>query len=119
MDLIIGKFRIKLELIIIFVLLCIIMSGHLVCSCTRVKPYEAFTEMVDNMITCKDGKKINDEGKCVKITEGFTSGMNNGVTFSRFPEKPININSWKQSSGMSGSRYKTTKPPGKGGKWLI
>ena len=108
MDLTFGKFRIKLELVIIFVLLWIIMSGHLVCSCTRVKPYEAFTEMFQ------------------ATKEGFTSisGMNNGETFSRFPEKQVDVNTWKQSNaGVHGSSdynkmnsYKTPKPPGKGGK---
>ena len=110
MDLTFGKFRIKLELVIIFVLLWIIMSGHLVCSCSRVKPYEAFTEM----------KKV-----LKKTAEGFTSssGMNNGETFSRFPEKQIDINTWKQPNvGIPGSSdnnkmnsYKTPKTPGQGG----
>jgi hypothetical protein len=109
MDLTFGKFRIKLELVIIFVLLWIIMSGHLMCSCSRVKPYEAFTEMITPQ----------------KKKEGFTSssGMNNGETFSRFPEKLIDVNSWKQSNaGVYGSSdynkmnsYKTPNPPGKGG----
>ncbi len=116
MDLIFGKFRIKLELIIIFILLWIIMSGHLMCSCSRVQPYEAFTEMF------KEGIKK-------KTNEGFTSssGMNNGETFSRFPEKQIDLNSWKQPDiGVPGSidynkmnSYKTPKTSWKRRKFRL
>ena len=108
MNLTFGKLKINLEIVIIFILLWIILSSHLLCSCSRVMPYEAFTTVLK------------------KSKEAFTSksGMNNGETFSRFPEKQINVDTWKQPNiGVAGSSdfqkmnsYKTPLAPGKGGK---
>lgn len=121
MDFTIGKYKINLEIIIIIILLWAILNFHLFCSCSRVKPYEAFSLLKEGFTS--GIKKINND---IKKKEGFTSnayGMNNGETFSRFPEKPIDLNTWKTPNiGIVGSNsfdklksYKTPLTPGKGG----
>lgn len=75
-------FGFKFNLGVLVLIIIVVLISHLLCGCSRVSPMEAFSMM---------------SGK-----EGFGT-MNNGETFSKFPNKPVNPNSWKMSNiGVAG-----------------
>ena len=81
MELSLFGIKFRYEIIILIVIIWFVLSSNLLCGCSRVSAMEAFSI----------------------VKEGFTT-MNNGENFSKFPNKPVNPNTWKMSNiGVSGS----------------
>ena len=77
--------KFNLVTLIIIVVLYWIMVGHVLCSCSTVKPYEA-VRMFAKVTESFRGKK----------TEGFRSGVNSmsGDVYSDARAPPVNTSSW-------------------------
>ncbi len=81
--------KFNLVTLIIIVVLYLIMVGHVLCSCSTVKPYEAvrmFAKVTESFTT----KKSN------MMMEGFRSGVNSmsGDVYSDARAPPVNTSSW-------------------------
>lgn len=137
MFLTIGNRKFNLIILIVCVFIFWIMFGHLLCSCCRYPIYETFTDMAKETTTQIKKKIVDSSNKIppkvdvsnkTNAKEGYTglggfrmnlgNGMNNGETFSKFPEMPINASNWDQpnltkgSSGLSKvNSYKNTQIP--------
>jgi len=63
MNLSIGPYKFRLEIILLIGFIAFIMFGHLLCSCSTVTPYEAFSTTQKIVKSVKDAtKKVGKEG---------------------------------------------------------
>ena len=78
--------KFNLVTLIIIVVLYWIMVGHVLCSCSTVKPYEAV-----RMFT-----KVSESFTTKKVRDGFRSGVNSmsGDVYSDARAPPVNTASW-------------------------
>jgi len=59
----IGPFKFRLEIVLLISFIVFLMFGHLLCSCTTVTPYEAFSTVKDIIKSVKkSAKKYKLEG---------------------------------------------------------
>lgn len=131
MEISIGSYKVRLEILILIVILLWIIFGHALCSCSTMSAKEGFTAVasaVGAKETMKNNKKKSSKGgKGCK--EGFTS--NNSSAFdTQFAQNNSNFSymnpkNWAQqtlvytpgikpSAGVESiwARSKTNKPPG-------
>ena len=91
--------KIRMEVILVIGILLFIISSNLLCGCSKVTPYEAFTAIKE---TVKKVKK-----------EGFSniSDILNVETYSKFPPQTVDPNSWKipNLNDTSSQSYQTVK----------
>jgi hypothetical protein len=87
MDLIIGSYKFRLEIVILIIIVSWILFGHLLCSCSHIS-------MLEGMEMAK--------GVVKKAKEGFTSGNNSayGPEFSesKAPGYILNPSTWSLPS---------------------
>lgn len=78
MDLTIGPYRFRLEILLLIVVVSWILFGHLITGCCRVSLFEAFTAAVEGkpMPMPTTGPMTPSQSKPDTVTEGFTSGNN-------------------------------------------
>lgn len=91
MEISILGMKFNLVTLIIIVVLYWIMVGHVLCSCSTVKPYEAvrmFAKVTESFTTSKDDEEEEQEG--------FRSGVNSmsGDVYSQARAPPVNTSSW-------------------------
>ena len=94
MEISIGSYKFRLEIIIAIIIVFWIMFGHLLCSCSRVTMYEGMQIMKEKM-TSGSGSKPKTVSKTV---EGFT-GANNSASGPEFagaktPDYIMNPSTW-------------------------
>ena len=134
MEISIGSYKVRLEILLLIVILLWIIFGHALCSCSTMSAQEgfaAFSSVVgQDVMKNKNSKKNNKPSKGgKKCKEGFTS--NNTSAFdTQFAENNSNFSymnpkNWAQqtlvytpgikpSAGVETiwARSKTNKPPG-------
>ena len=92
MEISIGSYKFRLEIVILIVVMFLIMFGNLLCGCSRVGMMEGMEIMKDNSDT--PGKKV----AATKPTEGFVGANNTayGPEFAgaRTPDYIMNPSTW-------------------------
>lgn len=113
MDISIGSYKVRLELLLLIVILFWIIFGHVLCSCSTMSTKEGF-QALENMMN----KKPVATPKSTK--EGFTSGNNTAMSDSQFastnsPDWYMPPSKWPQQSLVYTAGQKP--PPGVQSFW--
>jgi len=98
MEISIGSYKVRVEILVLIVIVFWIMFGHLLCSCSRVTMFEGMAMMKEGLISPKPTKLIamtNMSGK-----EGFI-GANNVTSGPEFagantPDYIMNPSTWSK-----------------------
>jgi len=78
MDISIGSYKIRVEILVAIVVVFWIMFGHLLCGCCRMNLFEGMEKLTDEVE--KGTQMIKEEfKKQKKITEGFTGANNTSM----------------------------------------
>ena len=96
MEITIGSYKFRLEILILIVVVSWIMFGHILCGCCRVSIFEGMASSVAPMIDDDDDEDAMDKQQ--PTTEGFV-GSNNiaaGPEFSgaNMPDYIMNPSTW-------------------------
>lgn len=83
MDISIGSYKVRFEVLLIILILFWVIFGHAICSCSTMSALEGF-EAMSKMVGATTTTAATAKGKkqsttTTTKTEGFTSNSNNGV----------------------------------------
>jgi len=115
MDISIGSYKVRLEILFLIVILFWIIFGHAMCSCSTMSAMEGF-QALENMVT---KKKMPNPNTSVK-KEGFTSGNNTAMSDNQFastnsPDWYMPPSKWPQQTLVYTAGQKP--PPGVASIW--
>lgn len=96
MDISIGSYKFRLEILILIVVVFWIMFGHMLCSCCKISMFEGMQMMKEGMQMMKEGLTANNQQ--TTTTEGFV-GANNVASGPEFasaksPDYIMNPSTW-------------------------
>lgn len=97
MEISIGSYKFRVEILIAIVIVFWIMFGHMLCGCCKVSLREGLETLTENLTT-KPQKKIAMTTMTDSVKEGFTSGNNTtmGPEFAgaKTPDYIMNPSTW-------------------------
>jgi len=117
MDISIGSYKVRLEILFLILILFWIIFGHAMCACSTMTALEGF-EALGNMVTKKQTPPPNPNPSAKK--EGFTSGNNAAMSESQFastnsPDWYMPPSKWPQQTLVYTAGQKP--PPGVASIW--
>jgi hypothetical protein len=120
MDLKIGPYSFRLEILLLIVVVSWILFGHLISGCSRVSLFEAFTAAVEGKPMPTPSTPLTpSQSKPDTVTEGFTSGNNAAMSpeFSQAqsPGYIMNPSNWS----MPTLTYSPGATPGAGAESIL
>lgn len=117
MDISIGSYKVRLEILLLIVILFWIIFGHAMCSCSTMSAMEGF-QALENMVTRKKQPVVRNG--MVSGKEGFTSGNNTAMSDNQFastnsPDWYMPPSKWPQQTLVYTAGQKP--PPGVASIW--
>ena len=119
MDISIGSYKVRLEILLLIVILFWIIFGHAMCSCSTMSAMEGF-QALENMVGSGKKQTPPPNPNPSSKKEGFTSGNNTAMSESQFastnsPDWYMPPSKWPQQTLVYTAGQKP--PPGVASIW--